>query len=429
MLNRSRERRPRKQRGNIFAVLDVGTSKICCLIARMDNNGDVEIIGAGPHASDGIKAAGIIDMSAASEAIGKAVRSAENTKGINKNNVVFDEILVNLSPCYCNSATVQVEVPIIGHEVTDKTIATALSKTRHVVDPSLGEIIHAIPLDFAIDGRSGISDPRGMFGNDLQAQVHIITAEENAVRNLETALGESHIDIEGFCCSIYASGFSALTDDEKDLGCTLIDMGGGTTSFAVYLNGACIHVDAIPVGGFHVTQDIARGLTTKLEEAERIKIMHGSTIGGMANMGDRISVPQIGENDPHYNHDIDKSQLTGIIQPRIEEILDIVQKKLEKAGLDKIAGRRAVITGGASQLLGMREMAELILNKHVRLSHPNSLIGLPLSLQGPASATVIGLVEYVTLPEDTPSNIAFSEEGNIGIFKKMGNWLRTNIYE
>jgi cell division protein FtsA len=430
MLSRFREKSRKRHARDVIAVLDVGSTKICCLVAVAGPRGEPRILGVGHHASDGIRSGAIADLEAASNAIGQALQSAERrcheaTRDTGRE-VFFDQVMVSLSASLASSHSTSVEVPIHGHEVKEATLSRALSRSRQLLDPAWGETLHMLPLGFSIDGRGGIRDPRGMFGNDLTAQFHAITSGQNALRNLEAAITRWQIDVEGFCVGAYASAMSCLVDDEMDLGCTLIDLGGGTTSFAVFAGGSCVHVGAVPVGGAHVTHDIALGLTTSLAEAERLKVLHGSAIGTATDLSDPINVPQIGEG-AESGQEVPKSLLTGIIQPRIEETFELVRARLEAGGFDRLAGRRVVLTGGASQLPGMREMAQLILDKQVRLGRPAGVDGLPDSLSGPGFATALGLLSYAGLPETVPAAPSPDAPQGAGMFSRMAFWLKENL--
>jgi len=233
-----------------------------------------------------------------------------------------------------------------------------------------------------------------MCGQRLGGLMHVVTAHAGAVRNLETVIGRCHLNVEGLAVAPYVAGLACLVDDEMDLGVTVIDMGGGTTSFAVFADGHLVHTDSVPVGGSHVTNDIARGLSTPVAHAERMKTLYGTAIASSADEREVIDVPLVGEEDQTQSNHVPKSILTGIIRPRLEETFELVRSRLEASGFDKVAGRRVVLTGGASQLQGVRELSALILDKQVRMGKPLRIAGLSDQTGGPAFSTCAGLIAY-----------------------------------
>ena len=290
------------------------------------------------------------------------------------------------------------------------------------------ELIHSIPVGYTIDGNRGIRDPRGMFGDRLGASMHVVTAASGAVRNLSTVVERAHLDIDQLVVSPYASGLATLVEDEIDLGVTLIDMGGGTTSLAVFFDGAVVHTDTVPVGGCHVTNDVARGLSTPLIEAERLKTLYGSAIASASDERELIDVPLVGEDNRSQPNHVPKSYLNQIIQPRLEETFELVRGQLEASGFDKLAGRRVVLTGGASQLQGVRELAAAVLDKQVRMGRPIRLQGLAESTGGPAFATAAGLLAYAVAEiTDRPGRMALRVPPSAGLFGRFGHWLRENF--
>jgi cell division protein FtsA len=412
----------RPARGGVIAALDVGTTKVCCFIARVEDPGKVHIAGVGHQVSRGLKAGTIVDMDAAERAIGTAVHTAEQLAG-----ETIRELLVNISGGQPASNTVKVEVPIGGHEVGDADLRRALNQARQIQDVPEQDLIHSIPVAYSIDGSRGIRDPRGMYGDRLAVELHTVRAASSAVRNLATCVARCHLDVESFVVSPYASGLACLVEDEMELGCTLIDMGGGTTTIAVFADGNCVFTDCVPVGGAHVTNDIARGLTTPVVHAERMKTLYGSAMANVADEREIIDVPQVGEDEPEQANHVPKSLLVGIIQPRLEEIFELVRGRLEVSGYGKVAGRRVVLTGGASQLPNTRDLAQLILDKQVRLGRPTRFGGMAESAGGPAFSTAAGLLTYaLNNKAEAPAFSAAAEQGN-DIWGRFGTWLKENL--
>jgi cell division protein FtsA len=295
-------------------------------------------------------------------------------------------------------------------------------------EPGDRQVIHSVPVGFSVDDSRGIRDPRGMLGERLGVNMHVVTASGASVRNLSSAIGRSHLEIEALVVSPYAAGLSCLVEDEIGLGVTVIDMGGGTTTIGVFFDGNLIFADYVPVGGGHVTNDIARGLSTPVAHAERLKTLFGSSISSSTDEREMIAVPQIGEEDEgHVNH-VPKSLLVGIIAPRIEETFELVRNRLEASGFDKVAGRRVVLTGGACQLHGAREFAGLILDKQVRIGRPQRVAGLAEATGGPAFATTAGLLHFALSERAEVSGVrrnAVCPPANV--FGRLGHWLKQNL--
>jgi cell division protein FtsA len=410
-------------RGGLIAGLDVGTSKMCCFIARVGDEGHPQVIGIGHQISHGLKSGAIIDMEAAERAILTTVHAAEQMAG-----ETIRDVVVNVSGGHPVSQTIAVDVDIAGHEVGDADLRRALDHGNQHNGGDDRRLIHSIPVGYSIDGSRGIRDPRGMYGERLGVAMHLVTAAAGPLRNLQTCIERCHLDIQSLVIAPYASGLATLVEDEVDLGVTVIDLGGGTTTIAVFFDGHVIYTDSIPIGGSHVTNDIARGLSTPLAHAERMKTLYGNCIPSPADEREVISVPQVGEEDPSNATTIPKSILVGIIQPRLEETFELVRARLEQGGLDKIAGRRVVLTGGASQLSGVRELAALVLDKQVRMGRPLRIGGLAEATGGPAFATAVGLLAYaLSVDAELPRPGRVMREEPNGLIGRIGHWFRENF--
>ena len=417
-----------RTKNGIVAGLDVGCSKTCCFIARVDQGPLPKVIGVGQQASRGIKGGVIADMAAVEAAILNAVHAAEQMAG-----QTIDRVTVNLSGGHPASSAIGIELAINGHEIGEADLRRAFEH-GHEVQGTNGdaeggrELIHSIPIAYNIDGNRGVRDPRGMYGHQLGVDMHIVTAASGAVRNLTTCIERCHLDVTGYVVSPYASGLAALVEDEMELGVTVIDMGGGTTTIAVFYEGNVIFTDVVPVGGGHVTSDIARGLSTALGHAERMKTLYGHALATGTDERETIDVPRVGEEHEATNHQVPRSLLVGIIQPRLEETLELVRSHLEASGFDKIAGRRTVLTGGACQLPGMTELAGLILDKQVRIGRPGRITGLAEATAGPAFATCAGLLNYAVTAERTAPIVASAQIGGPdGLIGRFGHWFREHF--
>ena len=414
-------------KGSLLAALDIGSSKIACFIARIiDDQGTFEVLGVGHHASAGVKGGTITDLDRAEAAIRQTVHAAENMAADVMKGYPLREVVVNLPGVHAMSHGHTSDVSVAGHEITDNDIRRALAKAQDQVISEDYELVHTIPIGFRIDGSEGIVDPRGMVGQNMSTDIHIVTGDIAALRNIATCIERSHLDITAFGHAAYAAGLASLVEDEMDLGCTVIDMGAGTTSFAVFQGGNILYSDSIPIGGAHVTSDIAKGLVTPLQDAERLKALYGSAIASHNDENELIDVPRLGEDPSTEPNHVPRSLLVGIIQPRVEEILELVRARLNDSGLGTAIGRRVVLTGGASQLNGIRDLAEHVLDKQVRLGKPIRLSGLPDAVSGPGFATVAGLLAYIAEhSHEMPAEImAHAAPGSFMERAKL--WLREN---
>ncbi|MGQ0663352.1 MAG: cell division protein FtsA [Pseudomonadota bacterium] len=411
----------KKSRSGPIAALDVGSTKVACFVARAEA-GALRVVGIGHQVSKGVRCGTIVDMDQAEASILNAVSAAEQMAG-----ETLGAVIVSLAGGDLRSRTVNLEVAIAGHEVGDADMRRVLGQGVGVEEKPERRLLHAIPIGFTIDGSRGIRDPRGMCGERLGVNMHLVSANAGPTRNLATVVGRCHLKIEEFVVSPYAAGLACLVEDEMDLGVSVIDMGGGTTSLGVFYDGRLVHTECVLLGGAHVTHDIARGLSTKLAHAERMKTLYGSALPSPADEREVIDVPLVGEEDQTQPNHVPKSILVSIIQPRLEETFELVRSRLEASGFDKIAGRRVVLTGGASQLQGVRELAALVLDKQVRMGRPLRIQGLAEQTGGPAFAACAGLLAYVTQKNAEAPQPAGGPQAEGGLFGRFGLWLRQNL--
>lgn len=418
-------RKPKRPaRGGLIAALDVGTSKVCCAVARVEDEGRLRVIGLGHQLSQGVRAGAVVDMEAAETCIGAAVHGAEQMAG-----ETIRSVFVSMSGGYPHSQLMNAEVAIHGAEITDADIRRARAQVSGLAAPADSAVLHAIPVSYTVDGIRGVVEPKGMFGDRLGVQVHVVSAHAGAVRNLQNCVNRCHLDIEGVVAGAYASGLSALVDDEKKLGVTCIDMGGGATSIAVFIEDQMVWADSIPVGGGHVTADLAHGLGAGLAHAERLKTLYGNTIPGVGDDREILEVPQIGEDErPATAATFPKSMLVRIIRPRMEEIFEMVRARLAQSGYGRLAGRRMVLTGGASQLTGAAELAQKMLDKQVRLGRPARIAGLTDAQGGPAFSSIAGVLQHALFSPVEPPVVAV-ESGAVsgGLWSRVGLWLKENL--
>ena len=412
-----------KFRKTLIAALDVGSSKICCFVANVNAEGGIRVVGFAQQASAGVRNGCLVDMEAAQKAILTVVSAAEEMA-----NERIDKIFVNLSGGKLQSKIHEIEVAIDGHEIADTDIRKAREKHFQIEKLEDSDLIHSLPVGYWVDGNRGIRDPRGMFGDLLGASFHHIKSSPGPIRNLKNCIAKCHLEINKVVVSPYASGLSCLVDDEKDLGVTLLDMGGGTTTIAVFFDGQVIFSESIPVGGLHVTNDLARGLSTSLLNAERIKILYGSAVLAQSGDNDIIDIPLVGEEEHKNINHVPRSLLTRIIRPRLEETFELVRERLDISGRGKISGRRLVLTGGASQLHGIPELSGLVLEKQVRVGRPLRISGLAEAISGPAFSTCAGLLRFGAEKSSGARDHLSYDEIEIGNrITKIGHWLKENF--
>ncbi len=423
------------KRSTMVSVLDIGSSKICCLIAKLKpreecqllpgRTHEIEVLGIGHQRSHGIKSGVVIDLDAAEQSIRMAVDGAERMAG-----VTVDSLIVNLSSGRLASEAFSASVSLDGHEVEEIDIRQVLQAgSSHAIRDGR-QVVHSIPIGFALDGDRGIRDPRGMMGDKLGVDMHVVNAESAPLRNLELCINRAHLSVETMVATPYASGLASLVDDETTMGCACIDLGGGTTTLSVFLEGQFVFADAIAVGGNHVTMDLARALSTRLDDAERLKVLHGSALPSVSDDRDIISVPPIGDDERDIAHQIPRAQLTRVIRPRIEETLEMIRDRLNNSGFATAVGKRIVLTGGASQLTGLGEVARRVLARNVRLGRPMGVRGLPEAAKGPSFSTVVGLLIYpqiAHIEQFGNSGVRQRIGERVGAISRVGNWFKQSF--
>lgn len=420
-------------RSVIVSVLDVGSSKICCLIARLIPTGEteampgrshaIEVIGYGYQRSQGIKSGVVVNLDQAEHAVRLAVDAAERMAG-----VTVESLIVNVSCGRLKSEVISASVNISRETVRYADIHRVLAAgSFHSLEDGRG-VVHAIPVVYTLDGNRKISDPRGMIGQLLSVDMHVVTTDLPPVRNLELCINRGHLNVETTVATPYASGLATLVKEELELGCVCIDMGGGTTNLSVFVEGQIVHVDAIAIGGQHVTKDIAMGLSTMFETAERLKTLQGSAYPTAADDTDVISVPTM-TGDEGATEQISKGELTRIILPRIEELFELIGDRLKHSGFAGQVGNRLILTGGASQLTGITEIAQRIFNCNIRLGRPLGVTGLPGAAKGPAFGTPVGLLVYpqVAQIEQFEPRRTLTRFASGGYLNRFGKWVRESF--
>lgn len=430
----SRLRPVQPGRTTLVAVLDIGSTKICCVIARLVPRAEgkslrgrthqAEVIGFGYGPAAGVKSGVVIDVEKAEQAIRTVVGMAERAAGL-----TVESVLVNVTAGRLGSETFSAAVSLDGQEVERADIVRVLKAVNSRSVRPERSIIHALPIGYALDGQKGIRDPKGMVGEKLGVDVAVVSAETLAMRNLELVLHRCHIQIEAIVATPYASGLATLVDDEAQLGVACIDFGGATTTVSVFNDGHMVYADAIAIGGHHLTLDIARQLSVSVADAERLKTFYGSVLPGQSDERDMIPIQPVGASHDEAPSQIPRAVLTRIMRPRIEEILTAIRDRMQATGMMDVCGRRFVLTGGASEMTGLPEVARRTLARNVRNGRPMGISGLPEIAKGAAFATMAGMLVYpqVCAQEYVEPRGMRKLTGTDGYFARVGNWLRTSF--
>src|SRR3954468_4113413 len=408
----------RPHRAGPFGVVDIGTTKIACLIGRVESDGTPRVLGFGWQKGRGLKSGDITDLDAAEKAIRACVGQAEDMADVRLRSVT-----VNLTCGQPESRLFSVQWPVGGRAVSEHDIRGVVNEGRDRAEVDGREAIHVLPQNFAVDATDHVADPRGLFCTTLNARLHVIDAAAASLRTLESCIARCDLEIDDLVSAPLAAGLSSLVREERELGATIIDMGGGTTGMAVYADNQILHTAQLAIGGLHVTKDLAIGLSTTLIHAERLKTLYGNVEACPDDDRELLPVPLMGEEE-HQLAKVPRSMVVNIIRPRIEETFEYIKDRLDSPGLGRAAGNRVVLTGGACQLPGVREMAARMLSRQVRLGRPAALRGLPELASGPAFATAAGLLAWAAGDGRAFQDIDLEGERPAGFLRRLVNFLK-----
>ena len=377
----------------IIVGIDIGTSKICTLVARVENGSDLRILGVGIEPSQGLRKGTVVDLNAAALAISRSIEKAERTSGFEIN-----AALVSLAGSHVSSINSRGVVGITHGVVDLEDVDRALDAAQAVAIPHNREIIHVIQRGFVIDGQDGIRTPIGMHGYRLEVEAHIITASASTVENLRQCVGASGIEVSQFVLNPLASGEVVLSETERQMGVAVVDIGGGTTDMAIYIDGDVWHTMVLAVGGNHVTSDIAHGLRLPISQAEEVKLKFGHAMQSGVNPEEQFTVRSFGVDSPAR---IDRAELANIIEARMEEIFYLVLQEIKRSGYDGLLPAGVVLTGGACLIPGCRQLASQVMGLPARIAKPSNLVGLTDQLNSPSFSTSVGLLEWALLMSET----------------------------
>jgi len=396
----------------IIVGLDLGTTKVCAIVGELKETGQVDIIGIGISPSHGLKKGVVVNIDSTVESVKKAVDEAELMAGVE-----IQSVYVGISGSHIKGINSRGVVAIKNKEVGPSDVARVIDAARAVNIPMDQQILHVLPQEFIIDDQDGIKDPLGMFGVRLEAKVHIITGARTSIQNIEKSCHRGGLHVNDLVLQPLASSRAVLTTEEQDLGAVVVDIGGGTTDVALFLEGSLWHTEVLPIGGNHLTNDIAIGLRTPSSEAEKIKIRYGCALSSLVKHEETLDVPSVGGRPPRL---LSRQILSEIIEPRVEELFGMVQQRLKKTGFEDMFASGIVLTGGTALMEGLPEAAERFLGLPIRRGTPRNIGGLMDVVNSPIYATGVGLVLFGAENQEPAPRLG---RGRAGTMNKFWKWL------
>ncbi|MGZ8164547.1 MAG: cell division protein FtsA [Methylobacter sp.] len=406
----------KKTERNLIVGLDIGTSKVAAIVGELTSDGNIEVIGIGSSASRGLKKGVVVNLESTVQSIQRAIEEAELMAGCQ-----IKSVFAGIAGSHIRSLNSHGIVAIKDKEVTQYDIDRVIDSARAVAIPADQKILHILPQEFVIDLQDGIKEPIGMSGIRLEAKVHMVTGSVSASQNIIKCIRRCGLEVEDIVLEQLASCNSVLTEDEKELGVCLIDIGGGTTDIAIFVEGAIKHTAVIPIAGDQVTNDIAVALRTPTVNAEDIKRKYACALTQLASVDGVIEVPSIGDRAPRK---ISTQNLAEIIEPRYEELILLVQSELRRSGYEELIAAGIVLTGGSAKVMGLIELAEEIFHMPVRMGTPQNVTGLTEVVKNPIHSTGVGLLIYGKEHQGIGRS---NESEGFGWFSKMKNWFQGNF--
>jgi cell division protein FtsA len=409
----------RKPDRDVIVGLDIGTSKVVALVGEITADGSIEVIGLGSQPSRGLKKGVVVNIESTVQSIQRAVEEAELMADCEIN-----AVYAGIAGSHVRSLNSHGVVAIRDREVTHGDVEHVIDAAKAVAIPADQRILHVLPQEFIIDGQEGIRDPIGMSGVRLEAKVHIVTGADSAAQNIIKCVQRCGLVVEDVVLEQLASSYAVLTDDEKELGVCLVDVGGGTTDIAVFSSGAIRHTAVIPIAGDQVTNDIAVSMRTPTQYAEDIKIRYACALSQLANPDESIEVPSVGDRPARR---LARQTLAEIVEPRYEELFNLIREELRRSGFEEVIAAGIVLTGGSARMEGAIELAEEIFHVPVRLGLPGQVKGLSDVVRNPIYSTGVGLLLYAR-ENSAPASRAAALGGNVaGVFERMKSWFKGNF--
>ena len=403
--------------GRIMVGLDIGTSKVVAIVAELGLEGEIDIIGIGSHPSKGLKKGVVVNIETTVDSIQRAIEEAELMAGCQ-----IERVYAGIAGSHIRGLNSHGIVAIRDKEVFQADIERVIDAAQAVAIPADQKVLHVLPQEYVIDDQEGVKEPLGMSGVRLEAKVHLITCAVNAHQNIEKCIRKCGLEVEDIILEQLASGDAVLTEDEKDLGVCLVDIGGGTTDIAIFSEGAIRHTAVIPIAGDQVTNDIAMALRTPTPNAEEIKIKYACALGSLAQENETIKIPSVGDRS---DRDLSRQALAEVVEPRYEELFSLVQAELRRSGFEDLVAAGIVLTGGTSKIEGAIELAEEIFHMPVSLGKPKNVAGLSDIVRNPIYSTAVGLLHYGA-KQQTRGSANNPKQKSDGIINQFKSWFTGN---
>ncbi|MEZ5555880.1 cell division protein FtsA [Haliea sp.] len=400
--------------------LDIGTSKVVALVGEIGPEGGLEVVGIGSHPSKGMKKGVIVNIESTVQSIQRAVEEAELMAGCQ-----IHSVYVGIAGSHIRSLNSHGIVAIRDREVQPPDLERVLDAAQAVAIPADQKVLHILPQEYVIDNQEGVKEPLGMSGVRLEAKVHLVTCAVNAAQNIEKCIRRCGLEVEEVILEQLASSYSVLTEDERELGVCLVDIGGGTTDIAIFTEGSIRHTGVIPIAGDQVTNDIATALRTPTQHAEEIKIKYACALTQLAGPDETIKVPSVGDRPPR---DLSRQSLAEVVEPRYDELFTLIQGELRRSGYEEAIRAGVVLTGGTSKMEGVVELAEEIFHMPVRVGYPQTVKGLNDIVRNPIYSTGVGLLQYGQKQAGERAGSAQrSVASGEGLVARLRNWIQSNF--
>lgn len=404
---------------NLTVGLDIGTSKVVAIVGKQGDEGQIEIVGIGSHASKGLKRGVVVNIETTVNAIQRAIEEAELMAGCQ-----IHSVYAGIAGSHIRSMNSHGIVAVRDREVVQADVDRVIDAAQAVAIPADQKILHILPQEYVIDSQEGIKEPLGMSGVRLEAKVHLVTCAVNAAQNIEKCVQKCNLDVDDIILEQLASSYAVLTDDEKELGVCVVDIGGGTTDIAIFTGGSIRHTAVIPIAGDQVTNDIAMALRTPTQNAEEIKIKYACALTQLAGADETIKVPSVGDRPPR---DLSRQALAEVVEPRYEELFTLIQSELRRSGFEDMIAAGIVLTGGTAKMEGVVELAEEIFHMPVRLSSPIGVTGLSDVVNNPMYSTGVGLLMYGLKQQESGVAPVVKAEPGESVMAKIKNWFTGNF--
>ncbi len=409
----------RKPEKNLLVGLDIGTSKVVAIVGEVSAEGQLEVIGLGSHPSRGLKKGVVVNIESTVQSIQRAIEEAELMAGCE-----IHSVYAGIAGSHIRSLNSHGIVAIRDNEVVNNDVERVIDAARAVAIPADQKILHILPQEFVIDGQEGIREPIGMSGVRLEARVHIVTGAVSAAQNIVKCVRRCGLEVDDVILQQLASSYAVLTEDEKELGVCLCDIGGGTTDIAIYSNGSIHHSTVIPIAGDQVTNDIAVALRTPTHHAEDIKLKYACALPQLANPDETIEVPSVGDRAPRR---LVRQTLAEVVEPRYEELFTLAHAELKRSGFEGMVASGVVLTGGGAKMDGAIDLAEEVFNMPVRMGVPQLVSGLSEVVRNPIYATGVGLLMFGNQADHYLSGHGSQTDSGKGVWERMKRWFHGNF--